>query len=243
MLVVREERDGNRCGSKVAQWSDQRKDSSRSNGSEFSRKISKTSYIKMNGFEAYKMYLAVSNHFRSKSYDYFKYNGVVKAKVTSYEVRKDKYFFEKASRVFKQEDFLKYLVSNMCNSTDWIGNLLGGKQQIEYKKWKQRTESLSYNFKEEIDNLYDIEPIFDKLFKMEDGKHPLLYRLYLRKKVSLETMVLLDHLVGYCKLWDKADDMMLDEVVLLIGKYRPFLFHFTKPSKDKLRQTVLEIYK
>jgi hypothetical protein len=243
MLVVREERDGNRRCSKISQRSDQREDSGRSDGLKFSRKAGKVAYIKMDGFEAYKMYLAVSNHFRSKSYDYFKYNGSVKAKASSYEVRKDKYFFEKASRVFKHDDFLKYLVSNMCYSTDWIGNLLGGKQQIQYKKWKQHTESLTYNFKEEIEHLYDIEENVDSLFRMEEGKHPLLYRLYLRHKVSLETLVLLDDLVGYSKVWSRADDMMLDEAIMLIGKYRPFLFHFTKPSKKKLRETVLEIYK
>ena len=243
MLVVREERNGDRRCCEVGQRCDQREDSSRGDGLKFSRKASKIAYIKMDGFEAYKMYLAVSNHFKSKSYDYFKYNGSVRAKVSSYEVRKDKYFFERASRVFKKEDFLKYLVCNMCYSTEWIGNLLGGKQQLQYKKWKQHTESLTYNFKEEIENLYDIEENFDSLFRMEEGKHPLLYRLYLRNKISLETLVLLDNLVGYCKLWSKADDMMLDETVMLIGKYRPFLFHFTKPSKIKLRETVLEIYK
>jgi len=197
----------------------------------------------MTGFEAYKTYLAVSNHFRNKSYDYFKYNGAVKVKASSYEVRKDKYFFEKASRKFKEEDFLKYLVSNMCSTGEyWIGNLFGGNNHVHYTKWKKHIESLTYNFKEEIDYLYDAEEQFNKLFVDDSGKHPLLYRMYMRNKVSLETLVLLDYLVGYTKTWNKSGDMMLQEASTLISKYKPFLFHFTNPSKEKLRKTVLEIY-
>jgi hypothetical protein len=198
----------------------------------------------MTGFEAYKTYLAVSNHFKRPSYDYFKYNGVVKARSDSYEVRKDKYFFEKASRNFKEEEYIRYLVSNMSrdSSTQWIGNMFNGQCQVRYKKWKKHIEALTYNFKEEIDTLYDVEESFDRLFKIEGGKHPLLYRMYMRNKVSLETVALLDYLVGYTKLWSKSEDMMLQEASTTIKKYLPFLLHFTNPSKEKLRRTVLEIY-
>ena len=41
------------------------------------------------GFKAYKLYLAVKNHFTT-SYDYFKYNGKVNAKEDSFLKRRDK---------------------------------------------------------------------------------------------------------------------------------------------------------
>jgi hypothetical protein len=197
---------------------------------------------KMSGFECYQTYLAVNNHFKNKSYDFFKYQGKVSVKTTSYEARKDKYFFEKASRKFKRDDFIKYLVANFTQGNTWIGDLLTVETEIGFKKWRKRIESLSYNFKEEIDNLYDKESNFNSLFTAEDGEHPLIYRLYGRGKISLETLVILDTLVNFTKAWEKNDDMILNEVIETIRKYRPFLYHFTNADNKKLKQIVLETY-
>jgi hypothetical protein len=196
----------------------------------------------MSGYDCYQTYLAVSNHFKQKSYDFFKYNGKVHVKPNSYEARKDKYFFEKASRKFKRDDFIKYLVANVTEGQTWIGELLTAKHEIAYKKWRKRIEALTYNFKEEISEVYDRESDFNRLFVMEDGRHPLIFRLYSRRKVSLETLVILDSLVNFTKLWKRQEDMMLTDVSVLIDKYRPFLYHFTNADNKKLKQIVLETY-
>lgn len=198
--------------------------------------------MSMSGFDAYKTYLAVNNHFKNKSYDYFKYNGVVKAKEDSYLVRKDKYFFEKAARRFKQEDFVKYLVANMVNGTDWIGELLSASNELAYMKWRKRIESLTYNFEQEIDYLNNQETNFNKVLLFEDKQHPLLFRMFLRKRVSLETMVLLEHLVNYSKSWGKREDMMVQEFLFMMKKYQPFFFNYTNIDKKKFSQIVLSKY-
>ena len=36
------------------------------------------------GFDAYCLYLAINNHFNTESYDYFKYNGKVPAKIQAF---------------------------------------------------------------------------------------------------------------------------------------------------------------
>lgn len=196
----------------------------------------------MSGFDCYQTYLAVNNHFKQKSYDFFKYHGKISAKTASYEARKDKYFFEKASRKFKRDDFIKYLVANFTRGNTWIGELLTPKTEIDFKKWRKRIESLTYNFKEELSQIHDKEENFNNLFVIEDGKHPYAFRLYQRGTVSLETLVLLDDLVHFTKHWSKHDDIILNEVVGLIQKYRPFLYHFTNADNNKLKQIVLETY-
>lgn len=196
----------------------------------------------MSGFDAYKTYLAVNNHFKNKSYDYFKYNGVVKAKENSYAVRKDKYFFEKAARRFKQEDFVKYLVANMVDGSDWIGELLSASKEIQYMKWRKRIESLTYNFEQEIDYLITCESDFNKALMFEETQHPLLFRLFLRKRISLETMVLLEHLVGFSKSWVKNEDMMIQEFVFMMKKYQPFFFQYTNIDKKKFSKIILSKY-
>ena len=51
-------------------------------------------YSSKDAFEVYICYLAMKRHFTS-SYDYFKYNGKVNARVDAFENRKDKFFFFK----------------------------------------------------------------------------------------------------------------------------------------------------
>ena len=49
----------------------------------------------MTGFEVYKMYLSLKQHFTKPDYDYYKYNGKVRANEKSFEQRQDRYFFKK----------------------------------------------------------------------------------------------------------------------------------------------------
>lgn len=196
----------------------------------------------MSGYTAYETYLAVSRHFTS-NYDFFKYNGKIRVKASTYESRKDKYYFEKAARRFKKDEFIKYLIANFSNGDQgWIGNLMSPSNEIIYKKWKKNVEALTYTFTQQIEYLNDTEEDFNKLFVYEDGKHPLLFRLHLRGKINLETLVLLDDLVGFTKAWAKYDDVMIKEFVTKLSKYRPFLHNFSNISKNKLRNIVLEIY-
>ena len=44
--------------------------------------------------------------------------------------------------------------------------------------------------------------VFDDIFYVEDGQHPLLLKQFLAKKVSLETMCILEELLNYCKYWN-----------------------------------------
>jgi len=48
------------------------------------------------GFDVYKTYLAIKNHFTT-DYDYVKYGGKVTAKLETFTKRSDRYFFHKLS--------------------------------------------------------------------------------------------------------------------------------------------------
>lgn len=197
----------------------------------------------MSAFETYRTYLAMNQHFTRKSYDFFKYNGKVKVNESTFLARKDRYFFEKASRKFKRDEFLHFLLANYTSGNEhWIGNLMSGENLINMKKWKKRIDSLTYTFKEDILELNEYEENLDIALKGEDGKHPLLYRMYLRSKISLETMVILNKLVGYERMWLKKNDMMLNEFIFLLNKYTPFLENEVNIEMSKFRKIALEIY-
>jgi len=197
--------------------------------------------LTMNGFDTYRTYLAIKQHFTNKNYDFFKYNGKVKASPTSYEVRKDKYFFEKASKKFKHEEFIDYIVANITrNSDSWIGNLMQENNQVNYKKWQKVIESMSYTFKEDVGVINEYEENFNNVFKMVDNKHPILFRLYSRSKLSIETMVILDDLVNYSEGWYKYRDNILNDFVDMMRKYKPFLHNRLQVDKKKYKRIVLE---
>jgi len=58
-------------------------------------------------------------------------------------------------------------------------------------------------------------------FTSEDGYHPLIYRLYFGRLISIETLVVLDKIYNYVTM--DSDDIFLEDVSMLIKKYRPFV--------------------
>jgi hypothetical protein len=107
----------------------------------------------MTPFEAYKLYLAMRQHFERDSYDFIKYRGSVPAKDTTFDTRKDKYMFYKLS---KKPDPKGLLIANLCvNPKMWVGDLLDAKAEENFVEWNKRQQSLTYWFKQELNNLPD----------------------------------------------------------------------------------------
>ena len=183
----------------------------------------------MTPFEAYTKYLALKNHFHMEKYDYFQYNGKVTAKEENFEKRKDKYFYYKLS---KKKDVEGFLISNFIqNPNIWIGDLISNKHEAVYTQWKSYKESLSYNFKNEIEKMDDD---FDENLKVIDGQYPKLLRQYQFGEISLETLAILNKLVNFIPMWDKkiSDSVIWPEISMRIKKYTPFLEFDEKKFKD-----------
>lgn len=175
----------------------------------------------MDPFDTYTLYIALKNHFSQKSYDFFKYGGAVKVKRETFETRKDKYFFYKLS---KRKDVQDFLVANFVdgNKDFWVGSIKEEAPDQIFIKWKKRQESLTYTYIQDLDRL---DSDFDKNFTVEKYGHPLLLRLYLRQDICIETMVILDMLLNYTKVWNKklSKDLIFEEVYTKMTKYKPFL--------------------
>jgi len=159
----------------------------------------------VNPFECYKIYLSIKNHFTKDSYDYHKYCGKSRATIQSFYKRKDRFWFEKISRQKSEKEILDFFVSNFVSCSDpqslWIGEIIR-EGESNYKNWCKKIQSLSYIFKEEI-NLVFSNKNFDKLFEIEEGRHPQLLKDHLQGKISLESMIILDRILGYKKEFDQ----------------------------------------
>ena len=194
------------------------------------------------GFDAYKTYLALKQHFTS-SYDYFKYNGKVRANIESFLKRKDKFFFRKLQKKYDKNELVEFFVSNFIVSGDnWIGSLVTQESEQNYALWRKNKESISYNYRNELSLLYDYclsnDISCNQLVLVEDGNHPILLRLLLQNKISLETIIVLDDILRFTRYWNvKLDDIIWDEKKKLIYKYRSFM----KYDLDKCKQITKEI--
>ena len=189
----------------------------------------------MSAFDTYKEYLALKNHFSSPSYDYFKYNGKLKVNATSFNLRKDKLFFQKLS---KHPDVHNFLVANLSkNEKAWIKDLAYSEEAENiYKNWLKVNQSLTYVIKNELGEL---ELPFDSNFKT-NGDHPYLLKRYLGGDISLETLCVLLDLTRAKKHWDSKMeyDPIYQEVKLKIEKYTPFI----KYDKEKVKNIILNYF-
>lgn len=196
----------------------------------------------MTPFEVYKTYLAIKNHFTKIDYDYFKYCGKSRATLDSFHKRKDRYFFEKMSRQKSEEEIKAYFVANFvsCNESQnlWIGEIIKN-GETTYNEWLKKIQSLTYLFKVESE-IFIATDNFDKLFDCKQGSHPEILKKYLQKAVSLETLVILDYILGYSSKFDKKlTDPVWETVSLKIKKYKPFLNIDESKFKKILKEIVL----
>ena len=182
-------------------------------------KISQT-LVSDDSFNTYVKFLALKKHFTTDNYDYFKYNGKVRANFDTFMSRNDAYSFAKLS---KKEDPQGLILSNLLiNKNIWVRDLLDSEGEARYTNWRKRVESLGYIFKSELAHLNDE---YKRNFISQDGQHPLVMTLLLQKKISLETFTILSHQANIFSYWEQkvVDKIVSCDIINKSRKYKPFL--------------------
>ena len=198
--------------------------------------------MKVTPFETYQTYLSVKNHFSNPKYDYFKYGGRSRAKITSFNKRKDKYWFEKTSRKYTDDEIVNFLLANFVTTDNpknlWIGEIINSGERT-YMDWMRRQQSMTYLFKEQSNELLDNNNL-DKLLDCKKG-HPIILKRFLGGDITLETFVIFDIIFEFSKKFDKKlKDPVWETVSLKIKKYKPFLNINVFQFKKILREIINE---
>jgi hypothetical protein len=182
----------------------------------------------MDEFSVYKMYLALKLHFTTENYDVIAQRGRVRASRAAFAKRKDLYSIKKVSKTYSDEEVANFLVANFISGDRW-----GGMFDIEagerYAEWKKRIESLGYMFTNDLDRF--IEELerenltFEDAFKITKSQHPYIIKAFLRKTISLETLVILEKLDPFLDNFDLniSDKIIWPDISRLMRKYKPFL--------------------
>ena len=193
----------------------------------------------VNGFDVYKIYLAVKLHFTTDSYDYHKYEGKVNCKLETFTKNNARYFFHKLGTKYSKDDILDFFVANfLSDSNKWIGDLTKNDGQDVYLDWKKRNDAFDYHFRS--DCLYIVNDFtnkhlsFDAGFNSFGGQHPRFFQLVLSKNISYESAIVFNEILGFSKRWDKQ---ITEKVVWpihskRIKKYTPFVKY--NPTTVKL---------
>ena len=193
---------------------------------------------KVTPFETYQTYLSMKNHFTNRKYDFFTYGGKSRATMTSFNKRKDKYWFEKTSRKYSDQEITDFLLANFVTADTpqnlWIGEIINSGEKT-YADWMKRQQSLTYLFKEQSTELLSEEKLED-VFNCSKG-HPIVLKKYLGGEISLETLTILEKIFSFVKNFDiKLQDPVWESVSLKIRKYLPFLninvFNYKKILRD-----------
>tara|TARA_B100000965_G_scaffold310324_1_gene269668 strand:- start:775 stop:1359 length:585 start_codon:yes stop_codon:yes gene_type:complete len=178
----------------------------------------------MSGIEVYRMYLSLKLHFTTDSYDYLKYGNAAKASQGSFDSRRDKFFFVKLARTFKEDELREFFVANMIVEDKVYPATLVREGAKNYQEYIKRRQSLAYRFKEDVITLHDISQKFDNLFRI-DGVHPPLLKAHLGGKITLETLAIFNKIFDYVGNFDKIikENIVWSPLRNRVVKYAPFI--------------------
>jgi hypothetical protein len=190
----------------------------------------------MEPIDVYLMYCAMKAHFSKNDYDFFTYKGKSRVPRNSFYKRKDRGFFVKLSRKYSEEDLKNYLVANfILDRRGYIANF----SNENYEQWKEKRNNFYNIFTDEIRPLVKN---FNPLFEVKNSEHPILLKEYLGKRISLETLIILDELVKFGKTWDNrlAEDYIWFDLKKMMNNYKRFLTIDKNQYRIKLLKLIEE---
>lgn len=185
----------------------------------------------MQGYTAFKLWIAMKQHFTTKNFNVFENRGKVKCKFETYLARNDYQIIEHLADRFTTREFVLYLASNfMYGFTDMM--------------WEKSTGIANYNQfisrQEQIGHIVDkdIKTLEDANVKLTDGLQ--IVRFLTRNEITFETVVLLNQ---YKNITDKIRELppgkILEPLLMRIDKSQRFII--VPPGVDKLLKNKLNI--
>lgn len=182
--------------------------------------------LRMSAYETYCLFLALKNHFTTKSYDYFKYSGKTNASQDSFMSRKDRFHYQRLCRKCTDDQMKDYIISNLIKGKLWVGDLLDDEAEQNYKEYTKRKQAFTYQFSNEIDKLFSSVKIPSEVFDIKKNQYPIILNKYLSGELCIEFFCVLNNLIQFVdKFNDKigTDDVIWSKISLLIVKLHPFL--------------------
>lgn len=195
----------------------------------------------------FKLYHSLRLHFTS-NYDFFKYRGKTR-KFGNLDNKRGKNFIFRLEKKYGGE-FASFLVCMFTSHSkeNWrLDQFICVENEKIYDKWKSRMSSLPYHFEQDLNFLKNLDVPFNDMFKcsiirngIKQKSHPLILKHYIKEDINLETLIVIDIVLGYFSHWDKSmeDDFLWKDLHFKIKKYKPFL----TISKDRYKEILKKVF-
>jgi len=107
-----------------------------------------------------------------------------------------------------------------------------------YDDWIRINESLGYIFEQDLYKLSEEISSFDDLFKID--VHPKIVEKYMQDEISLETVVIINKLVGFMNKADKeiTETIVWPDISRKIRKYTPFVM----ANPERMKKIILKVF-
>lgn len=192
----------------------------------------------MDGFKAYRYYLAIKLHFTTDKFDVFQNRGNVKGTREAFNARNDRYIFEKLANKFDQDkDIIQFFVSNFAYGNGTA--IYDGKEADDaYTEWLRRKQSITKVFIDDLANLLTyIETNRLKhtaIFEFTENEYPVALKQYVGGKISIETLRIIDDFYPIIHKWKDNNSVkyIWEDEMRRITK----LTGFVKYDKIKIRK-------
>jgi hypothetical protein len=188
----------------------------------------------MDGFKAYRYYLAIKLHFTTDKFDVF-VNPNVKGSRDAFLTRNDRYLFEKLARKYTKDfDMVQYFVSNFAYGNDAV-IYSGSESESNYIVWQKRKQSITRILENDLFaillHLEKEHLTHQQLFQFNGDQFPELLKLYLGSHVTIEGLTILNEYFKFIPNWKEHTSLIWEEECRKIEKCRGFV----KYDKDKVR--------
>lgn len=185
----------------------------------------------IDGYRAYRFYLATKLHFTSDKYDVFQSKGAVSVSIASFEKRNDRYMFSKLGQRFNTErEYIQFIASNFIyGNPDVIYS--GSEADDNYIEWQRRRQSATKLFDDDCHILINTNKTIDELINCTNNQIPDIISLFISKKINIETVRILDDHLDFINKWEGSLITMFGDQIRIIKKAKGFI----KYDKTKIR--------
>ena len=160
----------------------------------------------MDGYKAYRYYLAIKLHFTTDKFDVFQNRGNVKGTREAFNARNDRYIFEKlAQKHSDDKEIIQFFVSNFAYGND-TAIYAGQEAEDNFMQWNKRKQSITKIFVDDLATLLThIETNRLKhsaLFEFTENEYPVALKMFVGGKISIETLRIIDDFTDILEKWN-----------------------------------------
>jgi hypothetical protein len=201
----------------------------------------------MDGFKAYKYYIAIKLHFTKDSFDVFKNRGTVKGTREAFNARNDRYMFEKLARKYPvDKDLIQFYVANYAYGNE---NVVYAIEEADsyLMEWNKRKQSITKIFADDLNKIlmdaYKRKLKEPSILNFTLNQYPSILNLYLGKQIGIETLRILDDVATLIQPWKENASMTLlwENEIRRVEKAKGFVKYDKEKTENLYQEFMKEI--